>query len=761
MFRMNVMKGHFLRSAAWRSSLVPLVFGVATSTPAFAAAETNSSSIQLASASAVDSDRAPDPDASASAEGGLDTIVVSAQKRDEDLQHAALSITSVSAQELASRGIADFSQLVGLAPAVQIQPFFIPLTYIRGVGNFSAQPGVDQSISYNVDGIYLDRPYATPAMLFDLDRIEILRGPQGTLQGRNSPGGAVNYVTAKPKMDFGASGSIGIGNYDLVNIEAMVNLPIAEGAALRVSAASTTHDGYFDNGFGDADTRGARARLLLQPTDKLEILATVEFTERNELGTTNSPCPPGSADPACVGVKWDPYAGTPGQGTDAVLDIDEANVLTSKNYAIYADISYDLGFATVTWTPSYRHLNFRSLQTYSHAFGFYPAVHDSMHSQELRLASNPGALFEWVAGVYYGRQSSEELLYFLGGEEPFVTVNRPGFPVVGHVNYQNDVKDYSYRSMSAFGQVSVPLFEGFRVVAGGRYTDERKSLEGRTTVVLPGPQTVSVDTSALQTLGKWTYKAGLEYDLAEDVLVYANVSTGFKAGGVNAVPPTSGLPATYKPEENTAYQAGFKGRFLNNTLQINSEAFYYDYRGYLSSAFGVTPEGVTVALNVNSQKARMYGVEVESVYLLTPNDRFDVSLSLLNARHKEFFIPSSGLDLSGQPLPNAPKFSFFAGYGHTFDLPNGATLQAQVRTHYESSQWVDYRLSAGSFQEGFWQHSANLSYTPAGGEWTLSAWIKNIGNNGAIMTAINGLGPYELAYPYAPRTFGLRVSASY
>lgn len=748
------MKG---QRAAGRRLAASVAFGVATLVPGLAFAQDSSTP----AGDLAEAGDATDNGSGTAERGGLDLIVVTAQKREQDLQDAALAITSIGAQELAARGVNDFSELAGLAPAVQIQPYFIPLTYIRGVGNFSAQPAVDQSIAYNVDGIYLDRPYATPALLFDLDRIELLRGPQGTLQGRNSPGGAVNYVTAAPRMRFEASASLDIGNYDLVSMEAMINVPIADGAALRISGASNDRDGYFDNCFGDANARGVRARLLLQPSLDLDILVTAEFTERDERGPTNSPCPPGSEDAACEGVEWDGFAGTSGQGTDPDLDIDETNVLASENYAIYAQVDYDLSFGTLSWVPSYRYHEYRSLQTYSHAFGFYPAVQDSMHSQELRIASNPGASIDWVAGAYFSRQTSEELLYFLGGEEPFVTVNRPGFPEVGHINYRNDVDDYSYRSISGFGQISVPLFNGFRAVGGVRYTDERKELEGRISVVLPGPDTVTVNTSAAQELSKWTYKVGFEYDVADDILVYANVSTGFKAGGVNAVPPDSGLPTTFGPEENTAYQAGIKGRFLDNTLQINSEAFYYDYRGYLSSAFGVTPEGVLVALNVNSQEARMYGIEVESVYLLTPNDRFDFSGSLLSAEHEEFVIPSSGLDLSGEPLPNAPGLSISAGYRRTFDLANGGSLDAQLRTRYEASQWVDYRLSPGSFQEGFWRHSASLTYTSPDGRWTMSAWIKNITNDDAIMTAINGLGPYQLAYPYAPRTFGLRTAVNF
>ena len=691
----------------------------------------------------------------------LGEVVVTASKREENLQRAALSITALGADDLESRAVTDAGQLAGLAPGVQIQPYFILLTYMRGVGNFSAQPAVDQSIAYNVDGIYLDRPYAVPNILFDLERVELLRGPQGTLQGRNSTGGSLDFITARPTKDFAAQVSLTAGNYSLLSTEGMLNLPLGESTALRLSAASSEHDGYMKNGFGDSNANGARARFLATPTSELEILVTGEYTRRDENGPTNSPCPPGSVDAACAGVRWDPFAGTPGQGTDPVRNMDEPNMLQAESSALYAEINYDLDFGVLTWVPAYRYHKYRNLQSYSQTFGFYPAVHDHMHSQELRLASAQASPVKWVIGAYFGRQNTQEKLYFTTGIEPYITVDEPGFPSIGHVSYRNDVDGYVYRSQSLFGQVSVPLSERFRLVGGLRYTEDKKSLHGRVSIVVPGPSEVGVNTQARQALDKLTYKAGVEYDLTPEILTYANVSTGFKSGGVNAVPPTSGLPATFQPENNTAYQTGFKGRFLNDRLQVNTEAFYYNYRGYLASAFGVTPEGVLVALNVNSQKARMYGGEIETAFLVTPRDRLDVSLAALSAKYKEFVIPSAGLSLTGMPMQNAPGLTVTTNYTRTFPLVRGGDIAAHVEVRYESDQWVDYRMSAGSYQPGFWRESADVTYNSADDKWSVGAFIRNISNNGAIMTAINGVGTQELAYPYAPRTYGVRVTSQF
>jgi len=698
--------------------------------------------------------------------GGLQEIVVTAQKREENLQKVPISITALDSDFLERRNISDAGQLNGLVPGVSIQPSFILLTYIRGLGNYSSQPGVDQSVAYNVDDVYISKPYGMPPILFDLERVEMLRGPQGTLQGRNAVAGAINFVTGKPENDFNASASISYGNYNALRVEGMVNVPLADGYALRVSGAMAEHDGYFDNGYGDQNVMGVRARFLANPTSEFEALITAEYTKRDELGSTYSPCPPGSlASQGCAGIEWDPWAGTPGQGTDAVLNQNEPNLLWSENRAIYAHISYDVGIGTITWVPNYRDWKYRNHQSLSGAFGYAPAVNDQTHSQELRLSSNSGSPFEWVFGVYYAKETAQEQNYFTAEGIPSVTIDRPGFRPIGNVYFKNDIYDLTYRSQSVFGQVTVPLTEGFRISAGLRYTDDKKVQSGNTGIVLlddeGDPYVESVDVSGEHSSKKLNYRVGVEFDVNPDIMLYANVSDGYKAGGVNGVPPNSDFPPTFGPEEITAFQAGFKSRLLNNRLQINAEGFYYDYSGYQTSGFDVTDDGVLIGGTFNSQKARLYGGEVETVFAPTDNDTLGLNFTFLDATYTEFDVPETGAFFTGTRLQNAPAFTVTLDYQRTFDLGNGGEIALHGQARHESGQWVDYRHTPGSYQEGFWRAQADITYSSPDRRWSATAFIDNITNDDALLVANGGLGPYMLGTPYPPRTFGVKFRATY
>jgi iron complex outermembrane receptor protein len=697
----------------------------------------------------------------------LAEVIVTGTKRAENLQKVDVSESVLSPTMLEARNITDAGQLNGLVPGVSIQPSFILLTYIRGLGNYSSQPGVDQSVAYNSDGIYISKPYGMPNVLFDLERVEMLRGPQGTLQGRNAAAGSIDLISAKPVEHFAGRASVSYGNYNAINTEAMINFPLAEGYALRVSGATSQHEGYFDNGYGDQNVSGGRARLLARLTPNLEAIITGEYSQRNEKGWTYSPCPPGStAAQGCAGVKWDPWAGTPGQGTDDVLDMNEPNMLIAKNSAVYATVTYDANFATLTWVPNYRDWKYKNHQSLSHFFGYAPAVRDKMHSEELRLSSKSESPVTWVGGLYYAKEIAQEQNYFTRNSDLFVTIDRPGFPSIGHVYYKNDVDRYVYESSSVFGQVSVPVVDRFRVVAGFRYSKDKKTHAGNSGIVIPDPVTglanlISADVGGRLSTNKFTYKAGFEVDVAPQQMVYANISTAYKAGGVNGVPPGSAILPTFDPEDMRAIQAGLKSRFMDGRAQVNTEVFHYDYKGYQTSFFSVTSQGVLIGGSTNSQKARFYGGEIEGSFLITPNDQLDIGLTYLSAIYTEFVIPANGSNLNGFRLQNAPRDTFTANYSHTFDLAGGANIVARVDAHYEAGQWVDYRHSPGSYTKAHWRNNIDLTYKSDNDRYRVSGFVQNVFNDDALLVANAGLGPYMLAQPYPPRTFGIRVTANF
>jgi iron complex outermembrane receptor protein len=704
--------------------------------------------------------------ATAPAEGqeGLAEVIVTSNKREENLQRTDVAISVLSENLLTQRNITEPGQLNALVPGVSIQPSFILLTYIRGLGNYSSQPGVDQTVAYNVDSIYISKPYGMPTLLFDLARVEMLRGPQGTLQGRNATAGSIDFISNKPVEDFQARASLAYGAYHQINTEGMVNIPIADGYALRVSGATAQHQGYFGNGYGDQNVAGVRIRFLAKPIPGLTAIITGEYTNRNEKGQTYSPCPPGStAAQGCAGVGWVPWAGTPGQGTSDVTNMNEPNMLVSSNSAIYAHINYDLGFATLTWIPNYRHWSYKNHQSLSGAFGYAPAVIDNMHSEELRIASNAGSHVAWVAGLAYGRESEPgEQNYFTTNAGPFITIDRPLFPSIGHVYYKNDIYNYTYESKAAFAHASVPIFtDRLRFVGGLRYTNDAKVQSGNSGIVVPGPTLLAVDVGGRLGTNEVTYKAGLEYDLTPDKMIYANYSTGYKAGGVNGVPPNSTIPATFQPETIRAIQAGLKSRFLDNRAQLNMELFHYNYYGYQTSFFAATSDGVLIGATTNSQKARLYGGELESTFLLTPQDQLSVAVTGLNATYTEFVIPANGSNLSGTPLQNAPKWTFNGDYSHTLKLEGGASLVPHATAHWEAAQWVDYRHSPGSLTPAHWRVAADLTFNSRDDKYHASAYVDNLFNDATLLVANAGLGPYQLAEPYPPRTYGVRLTANF
>jgi iron complex outermembrane receptor protein len=258
-----------------------------------------------------------------------------------------------------------------------------------------------------------------------------------------------------------------------------------------------------------------------------------------------------------------------------------------------------------------------------------------------------------------------------------------------------------------------------------------------------------------------TYKAGLEYDLTPDKMIYANYSTGYKAGGVNGVPPNSTIPATFQPETIRAIQGGLKSRFLDNRAQLNMELFLYNYYGYQTSFFAATSDGVLIGATTNSQKARLYGGELEGTFLLTPQDQLSVAVTGLSAIYTKFVIPANGSNLSGTPLQNAPKWTFNGDYSHTFKLEGGASLVPHATAHWEAAQWVDYRHSPGSLTPQHWRVAADLTFNSRDGKYHASAYVDNLFNDDTLLVANAGLGPYQLAQPYPPRTYGVRLTANF
>jgi iron complex outermembrane recepter protein len=675
-------------------------------------------------------------------EGKLAEVVVTAQKKEESLQSAAVAVTAVSGSDIAASGIKDPIEIQNSLPAVTFQVANTPVMVIRGVGTYNNQPGVDSAVAYTVDGTYLSHHPALMPVLFDLERVEAVRGPQGTLYGRNSNGGALNITTARPVLgEFRASAAVTAGNYSAVGSELMLNAPIGDKSALRVALANDKHDAYFDDGSQGADNYAGRARWLFQPSDNFDVLATVDYAKKHHQGQGSSYCPPNSAYAACATVPNDPYAGYGGDQSHSHFNV--------KNSGAYAEMNLRTDPGVLTSITNYR--DYEIDNTWVWDFVEYtPDNTNHFFTQEFRFASpssSPQDL-NWVVGAFYSHES-------LTAVEAYDFFDTPAL--------RFRWTDASATSKAVFGQLTVPVSSTFRVIGGLRYTDERKTQFGSaTTFDVTGTIPTTVATGGSNKEQRVTWKFGVDYDAAEDVLLYASASNGFKSGGVNQVPPGLGLTAVYNPEKITAFQAGMKSRFLNQRLQLNTEAFYYDYKGYQQYSQEADPSGFFPAvffITVDSQNATFYGAELEATALVGSSGQFDLGVTALHARFDEFVVGS--INNTGHEVQGAPDFSLNAGYQHTFDLASGSQVRARITSSYVDGHYVANNNARGSFQSAYTKTGVDVSFTSADRSWTVTAFGRNLEDEAVMASYADPISRGgDIGFLEAPRTYGLTVNWS-
>jgi iron complex outermembrane receptor protein len=685
----------------------------------------------------------PTASADASEGEGLADIVVTARKTNENVQRASISVTALNPDAIARSGIKDPTDLQTRLPGVTFQSASsIPSVNIRGIGTYNNQTGVDSAVAYSIDGIYLAHIPALPAVLVDIARVEAVRGPQGTLFGRNANGGGVGFITNKPVLgEVGASAALNVGNYDSLGTEAVLNLPLGEKAAVRGAFGSDRHDPYFRNGYGDAHNYTGRVRVLVEPVDNLEIIVSADRSRIKNRAQGVSYCPPRSGVVACSAVGWDPYAGlnpsyVPGDGT------------TIKAWSVYGEMNLSLDWGVITSLTGHRKYTTRNPLNLNRTGNFsYSTNADSkFFTQELRIAAPNSSLIKWVAGAFY---SSERFF----GQDIY---GADGLP-----NFAFDIIGGRATSKAVFGQVTYPITDALRLTGGARYTDEKKSVPGIATFFSPTGLPTTVNTGGTSSVNRVTWKAGIDYDLSSRNLLYATVSTGFKSGGVNQVPPGTSFTPAYIPEKIIAYQVGSKNRFLNNRLQVNAEVFYYDYRNYQTFQIQVDSTGAVPGFffsTVNSQKLTNYGGEVEVEALLSPVDRISLSAAFLHARFDRFVLP--GVDYSNNDLQAAPDYSFSAAYQHRFELAGGDEIIVDIDSKLVGGHYIDNSNAGYTYQPTYTRSGASLTWQDGNGNWQVSAFVRNIENKARLSSAIGiypQVGPGEIVAVYPPRTYGVSV----
>lgn len=714
----------------------------------------------------------------------LEEIVVTAQRRTESLQKSALAVTAVSGDTLRKLGVSTAQDLTQVVPNLVIgQNGSSAQVGMRGAMSTTPGPFADQAVGFSVNGVYLARGGSAMTSLFDINQVEVLRGPQGTLYGRNTIAGLINVITNKPNLDrIEGRAEAGYGAYNELETQGMLNVPVSSTFGLRAAFSSDRHDGYSNNSPGrnqnDLESVAGRVEALWKPSDKFDALLALSAYHNGGVG--------GGA--ISGGAPLGLYATSAG-ATPFNYQVAAKNAYTDQlTRDATLTLNYQLPFATVTYVGNVRSDHYAGAgplsvqgpiaKTFAH--GLCATVNDptcfelslqnngSQNSHELRIGHDSDRL-KWVIGAYYFRYHDTN--FTTQSPSPtgaLIDVYKPGANVE--------------MSHAVFGQATWSPIKALRLTGGVRYNDEFKNTFSQTyNGVLGAAQgftcascvPVAAQVGGPVDVKKVTWRAGADVDLTKDMLLFASVANGFKNGGIN----TTGT--TFLPEVIKNYELGFKTSLLDRHLQINIDAFHELYTNYQSTA-GQLANGTVSLVTVNAGKATIDGVELESVALITPRDRLSLNGTYLNARFTSFYLPfgdgfngNVAEDLAGNRVPYAPRVTLRLDYQHTFRLASGATIVPHVDSSYVADQELDYHNFAVLHVPSYTRTGLSLTYNAPKDdghmEWSVTAWVKNLENNAVLVTgqadntvplAVMGQAGKDGFY-LPPRTYGVKVSATF
>jgi iron complex outermembrane receptor protein len=712
----------------------------------------------------------------------LEEIIVTATKTGAtQLQSTPLAVTAFTAAQLDQRKIDDVRGLVEFTPGLQISDIngYAQL-YIRGVGSNTVYIGSDPSVTVHLDGVYLARPLSYFSDFLDVERVEVLRGPQGTLYGRNSVGGTINIISKKPSETFTGELQASVGTYDEYSFKGYVSGPI-NGTPLRFSLAGErlSHDPYFDNistagGIVNQDSYALRGQIYLPLGDRFEATFRADYTSSDEaIGGASKLLQP-------IGVPSD----------DAILGdyfkiaANSSDALRLENFGFALDMKYELSDAvTLKSLTAYRSL-ISSEYTDSDASSTDTtrAIFDlGQHqvSEELNLTADLDPL-KLVGGFYYFAENDREP----------ADVILPSFPPAGFTHFQRPtLRDESY---AFFAQGEYKFNDQWSAIMGLRWTRDSKhyaitdfwtfagtpnpavNILAPKLVGIPGfsdPFSIAADKGAQA----FTPKFGVNYEVTDDVLAYASITRGFKTGGFDFGSSGPIQQATgYGPEFLWSYELGLKSQWFQNRLRVNLDAFYYDYSDLQVELF--TPPAN--AFTQNAASASVKGIEAEIAGRPLPSIDLYANIAYLDAQYDDYPEAQAKFggvavpfDASGKYLNDAPKWSLTLGGTYTYDMASAGDVYLGIDFHFQTTQFFSpvndgvngisgYPAKQGSFG----LLNMRLGWDSEDRLWNAVMIARNLTNRQYITTAANYGGPAlstVVGRPGDPQTFVFQVSRKF
>lgn len=694
-------------------------------------------------------------------DAGDGIIMVTAQRRDERLQDVPIAVQTQSAAQLETRGIEGVQALGEVVPSLSVSSAVgFAITFLRGVGSTAIGPGIETPVSIYVDGIY----YASStSALFDfnnISRIEVLKGPQGTLFGRNATGGLIQVVTADPSQDFQLETGVSIDNYLTTQGDFYVSGGIANGIAADLSvSASTQGEGWGVNiPTGDEVNRNIhnislRSKWLFELGDNTEARLIGDFTDMAN-SFNGQRVFPGTDLPAFLGASDEP-----GDAWD--LNGDVVPRVDNRNWGLSLQVDHDLGDVTFSSISAYRDSDTRLRWD----IDFTPVPHfegdltdlERQFSQELQLSSNGSGPFVWTAGAFYFRARG---IYDPSQVFSRDTPNNLFGPFESILLFGDQLTE----SIAGYGQGTLALGPDTNLTLGARYTYEKREIDGRTEAIAFGDTTpVLLETTPHDEISfeKPTFRVSLDHRFSPDVLAYVSFNTGFKSGGFNTQFSTD--PA-FLPETINAYEFGLKTDFLNDNLRLNFASYYYDYKNIQVQKVGIAATGI-----INGASARIFGAEVDFDANLSSAFNLAGSVAYTNAEFEEFdnapfTAPNGGVptfpgDASGNRMPKAPRLQANLSATYRADLADGSELTFNTTGIYSSRYFFEAHNLVS--QDPFGKLNASLAWRSADDHYSVRIFGNNITNE-AIGTYSSTLADGTINISYEPpRIFGIAFDYRY
>ena len=713
-------------------------------------------------------------------------IVVTAQKRQESINKVGMSITAATGDQLVKLGVTDTAQLAKIIPGFRFNmtAYGAPVYTIRGVGYQESSLAAGPAVSVYVDEVPLPYSAQTIGATLDLERVEVLKGPQGTLFGGNSTGGAINYIAAKPTDEFKAGGSLSYGRFNTADMSGYVSGPLSGTLSARV-AVRFVRSNDWQKSITRNDTNGERnqlfGRLLLdwKPVDELRVSLNVNgWRDHSEsqapqlVSKQSAIGVPAALDPAFVAA---PLA--PAEARAADWDPEKSFRNNNRSYQVAGKIEYDLTDAvTMTSITSYQdYKRYQPIEvdgTAAEAFFVLNTGGIKTFFQELRLGGDIGDAGHWLVGANY---QHDKIL-----DDTLSRLSQSSQRMIALSSRNRNTQ--KVKTKAVFANVDYEIIPSVKLNGGIRYTKADRSYLGCTLDSgdgtfaaslgsLPG-QCITIRTDGTQGLvsselnqDNISWRAGIDFEPASGTLLYANVSRGYKAGSfpqLTVILEQQARPVTQ--ESLLAYEAGFKLSLLDRTLQLNGAAFYYDYvNKQLRGATNIPPIGTLETL-LNIPKSRVVGFELSANWQPLQGLRLSPSVSYTDSKITKTFINYAGsgtlAEFKGQPFTNTPKWSGAVDGEYRWDLNGDLDAFVGSTFSFQSKTTGAFQPSVGYDIKGYALLDLRAGIASSDGRWNASIWGRNVTDTYYWTSAVRG-SDAVVRYAGMPATYGFTVGFNY